>query len=294
MKDREIGIIGGNGFVGKELVKRLRENGVDVLAPTSRETDITNRKSIDEFVKSFRGRTIVLAAGYTNVDDAETELGSAMATRLNVFGTKNVAEAAEKEGKHLIYISTDFVFPGTKNYPGPYFSYTGTATINSPSIGEYARSKILGEKIVKTTLENYVIVRISYPFGNLESEKDFIRKIIWLVEMGHPLWSDQNITITYLPDLASKITQIDYENLRGVLHVARWPRTTPYDIGEFIFQNYVTSASEVRSGSLEKFMEGRTPRPLNGGLVPSEKRVDLKDWKNAVDMTIYSHYPSKG
>src|SRR5258708_11675276 len=268
MRENDIAVIGGSGFVGKQILDYFFENGISYFAPTSREVDITNRKSVDEFVKSFKGKTIALVAGYANVDDAQTEFGKAMADRLNVLGTLNVAESAESEGKLLAYVSTNFVFSGTKKHPGPFFPYSETASISSPDIGEYARSKLMGERIVKNTLENYVIVRISNPFGNYDSEKDFIRKIVELMEGGYPLWLDQKITLTFLPDLAAKIVQINSENLSRILHVVRWPVTTPYEVGKFIFDNYVIKADEVKEGLLEMYVLGRTPRPLNGGLLP--------------------------
>ncbi len=234
-----------------------------------------------------------MAAAYTDVEGAQTDIGKAIAHKLNVHGTKIVAEETEKEGKFLAYISTCFVFLGTHNYPGPYFSYAKTAELNSPLIGEYARTKLQGEQIIRYTLENYGIFRISYPLGNYNSSKDFARKTIDLIERGYPLWKDQVLTPTHLSDLAAKIMQVDSEEMTGIFHVVRWPPTTPYEIGKFIFDNYKINADEIKGGLMEKYMIGRTLRPLKGGLVPTERKSDIKDWRNAVDETIYSFYPRK-
>lgn len=279
---QELGIIGSSSFVGKEVVRHLFSKNVCFLTPGSKEVDITDPESVDNFVNNFEGRTILLLAAFTKVDGpggAEEKMEKAM--NVNWYGTKNVAEAARKYNKFLIYVSTDFVFPGTHENPGPYFAHCETAHPDSPLIGEYARSKLLGEMVVKSIMNNYAIVRISYPFGDYSSEKDFVRKLIGNIKKGTPLFSDQKITPTYIPDLADAIMKIDEHKMKGIFHIVTWPPTTPYKLGKYIVKHHHISG-EIKKGSMEEFMVDRTPRPLKGGLVPS---VDLtrRHWKTAID-----------
>ncbi|WP_265458409.1 dTDP-4-dehydrorhamnose reductase [Enterococcus sp. HY326] len=151
-------ITGGNGQLGTELRHLLDEQKVDYISTDAAEMDITDAKATMAKVKEVQPSLIYHCAAYTAVDKAEDE-GKELDELINVTGTKNVAAAAKAVGATLVYISTDYVFDGTKK-GGMYQENDAT---NPQS--EYGRTKLLGEQAVQEIMEDYYIVRTSWVFG---------------------------------------------------------------------------------------------------------------------------------
>ncbi|MBL1230760.1 dTDP-4-dehydrorhamnose reductase [Enterococcus sp. BWB1-3] len=151
-------ITGGNGQLGTELRHLLDEQGLEYISTDAGEMDITNLEETKAFISEVKPELIYHCAAYTAVDKAEDE-GKELDEKINVDGTKNVAEAAEAVGAVLVYISTDYVFDGTKK-DGLYQTDDQTNPQN-----EYGRTKLLGEQIVQETMSKYYIIRTSWVFG---------------------------------------------------------------------------------------------------------------------------------
>jgi len=274
-------IIGASGLVGQVVCKILSEKySYDLLTPNHNQLDVSDKKGVVEFIKNSDVDRVILLAANTDVDGAEKDSGKE-ARRVNVDGVVHVAEACKRFNKRLIYISTDFIFEGSKENPGPYRTDSKRPNINTKYIGEYGRSKLLGELQVEKIGGDYTIVRICYPFGNKDSQKDFAIRTIKLLEAGYPLFSDQQFTLTYIPDIATALDKLIKTKSKGVFHVSCHPVTSPFEFGKYLAEKVGLDA-EVKKGSLKKFMVGRTPKPLLGGLVPSKELVD-RNWKDAVD-----------
>lgn len=151
-------LTGGNGQLGTELRHLLDELKVEYVSTDADEMDITNAKQTMQFIKELNPTVIYHCAAYTAVDKAEDE-GKELDEKINVDGTRNVAEAAKTVGATVVYISTDYVFDGTKK-EGQY------RTDDQPNPqNEYGRTKLLGEQIVQEILEDYYIIRTSWVFG---------------------------------------------------------------------------------------------------------------------------------
>lgn len=293
MKDRRVGLIGGSGFVGSEIVTGLQKDGFMLLVPGHSELDITREKEVDDFVRDFNGEAIILTAAYTNVDGAEIE--NIKANLINVEGTKNVAEACKKYGKYLIYLSTDFVFEGNPENPGPYSENDQTAYVHSTVIGEYAKTKIKAENLLEEMIEDGVkiaIIRISYPFGINDSPRDFVNKIASIIMDGGSLYDDQQITPTFIPDLIEAMKVLLQSNESGIYHVATFPPTTPYEMGIYAASQQ-PATMEFNRGSLEQILsqKKRAQRPLKGGLDCEKTKFDLNvefhRWHEAIDKALW-------
>lgn len=151
-------ITGGNGQLGTELRHLLDERKVAYLSTDAEDMDITDAAATLSKVKEIQPTVIFHCAAYTAVDKAEDE-GKELDEKINVEGTRNVAEAAKAVGAKLVYISTDYVFDGTKK-EGLYQPEYPT---NPQS--EYGRTKLLGEQAVQEILTDYYIIRTSWVFG---------------------------------------------------------------------------------------------------------------------------------
>lgn len=151
-------ITGGNGQLGTELRHLLDEKSIAYISTDADEMDITDADQTMAMVKKIQPELIYHCAAYTAVDKAEEE-GKELDEIINVAGTRNVALAAKEVGAKLIYISTDYVFDGTKKDG----MYQPDDPKNPKS--EYGRTKLLGEQAVQEILDDYYIIRTSWVFG---------------------------------------------------------------------------------------------------------------------------------
>lgn len=184
-------IIGANGQLGTELRKLLDEKRIDYTATDSKELDITDKVAVETFFDKNTPKYVYHCAAFTAVDAAEEEPGKGLNQKVNVQGTKNVAEAAEKIGATLIYISTDYVFDG--NNTGMY------TEIDQPNPkNEYGKAKWEGEQIVSSTMSKYYVIRTSWVYG--EFGKNFVFTMLNLAkthdkltvvndQIGRPTWT---------------------------------------------------------------------------------------------------------
>lgn len=184
-------IIGANGQLGTELRKLLDEKRIDYTATDSKELDITDKVAVEIFFDKNTPKYVYHCAAFTAVDAAEEEPGKGLNQKVNVQGTKNVAEAAEKIGATLIYISTDYVFDG--NNTGMY------TEIDQPNPkNEYGKAKWEGEQIVSSTMSKYYVIRTSWVYG--EFGKNFVFTMLNLAkthdkltvvndQIGRPTWT---------------------------------------------------------------------------------------------------------
>ena len=127
-------ITGADGQLGLELQQALKS---ETLIPLVWPAFDLLKPDADAQILAAKPDVIIHAAAYTNVDKAEQEADVAMA--VNADGTERIAKAAEQVGARLIYLSTDYVFDGTKG--GPYIENDAT---NPLSV--YGRSKRAGEE----------------------------------------------------------------------------------------------------------------------------------------------------
>ena len=108
-------ITGYNGQLGYDIKRELLKRGVEesyILATDKDEMDITKRQDVINVVKRFNPDVIFHCAAWTAVDKAEEMVDAVNA--VNVVGTKNLTEASIEVGAKIIYLSTDYVFDGTK------------------------------------------------------------------------------------------------------------------------------------------------------------------------------------
>jgi dTDP-4-dehydrorhamnose reductase len=184
-------LTGGNGQLGTELRHLLDEQGLKYVSTDSNDMDITDAEQTMKFITELKPEIIYHCAAYTAVDKAEDE-GKELNEKINVDGTKNVALAAKAVDATLIYISTDYVFDGTKKDE----LYKVDDQTNAQN--EYGRTKLLGEQVVQEILEKYYIIRTSWVFGQYGHNFVFTmqrlaqtHKQITVVDdqLGRPTWT---------------------------------------------------------------------------------------------------------
>ncbi|MBI4999596.1 NAD(P)-dependent oxidoreductase, partial [Candidatus Gottesmanbacteria bacterium] len=206
-------------------------------------------------------RVILHLAAKTDVDGCEKDklLGkNGDAWRINVEGTKNIVEGAKKSGKNIIYISTDFVFDGTKEF------YNENDEPNP--INWYGATKYEGEKVVKDSGIPYLICRLAFPYrANFEKKKDFVRGILARLKNGEKIAmvTDEIITPTFIDDIAYALDVLIKNDARGTYHLVGSSSHTPFEIAHLIAKIFGLDESLISSTTKETYFANRAPRPFS-------------------------------
>jgi len=277
-------VTGGNGLVGSHFIENYPNAlGNTVLSPNREQLDITMLDSVENFFKLHNPDVVIHFAGFTDVSKAEDERdnkGGACWTT-NVGGTSNLVKAAGKKSAFFIFISTDNVFSGNKQNPGPYYEDFPIEE-NSNLLSWYGWTKAEAENIVKTTLANFVILRISNPIrARYDLKLDYARKIINLFDQDklYPMFEDQYLTLTYINEVTEILKIILEKWLTGIFHVSSKNLFTPYKLANFLIEKARGKKQAVRPISIEDFLKINPSRyPHYGGLKVdrTEKLLDLK------------------
>ena len=208
---------GLSGMVGTRVAEILSDNFEFEDISLATGIDITDKKSVDRVISESESKIILHLAAKTDVDSCEDDkvLGEeGAAWQINVVGTENIIEAAKANGKRVIYISTDFVFNGTKD---------GYQEDDKPNpVSWYGYTKYQGEERLSTSDVSFTVLRISYPYRNLfEQKKDFVHRIIDQLKIDGKIMAvrDHIITPTFIDDIAFGLSVFLKRNISGIYHL---------------------------------------------------------------------------
>ncbi len=235
-------IFGATGLLGKALMREWQ--GDEVVGLGSKDVDIRSQKQVTEAIRLHRPEWVVLAAAYTDVDGCETH--SQLAFDVNCHGAANVAKACAQENARLLFLSTDYVFDGTKRTP-----YETDDPISPQTV--YGKSKAVAEAEIRSAHPEACILRTSWVFG--VGGKCFPDTILKLAATRAELdvVNDQRGSPTYTVDLARTIMQLCRKDARGVLHATNREDCTWYDFAvEIVARAQLTT--RVRPTSSDKFV----------------------------------------
>ncbi len=285
---------GADGLVGSRFTD-LYHKDTQVITPKVTELDITDKKALREYFakNSSDFDCVINFAAITDVDGAEKERGNeeGLTWKVNVGGVENIASECRKHSKYLIQISTDFVFPGSEATPGPY-TEDDTLPTSPERIGWYGWTKRVAEERAEKIWEKTAILRITYPYRAQYAPKiDFARNILELFDEGrlYPMFSDQQMTPSFIDEIAKVLYLLIEEKKTGVFHSASADVTSPYEFASYLLEKARGVKGVVKKGSMQEFLKapGRTPRSRLAGLKveKTEARLDIKfmTWRVAVE-----------
>ncbi len=226
-------VIGGSGLLGYKVAKMASNEhetfltynyrSIQVEGCTALKLDKCDRKAVFELLEKIKPDVVVDTAALHNVDYCETHPEEAW--KVNVEGTRNVAEACKKIGAKIIFISTDYVFDGTKGY------YTEEDTPNPLSY--YAKTKLEAEKTIQSLDVNYIIARPSVIYGWNPNEVSGLKSssgksvnfVVWALqklEKGEEIKAvtDQYSSPTLADNLAEALLVMASSEKQGIYHTA--------------------------------------------------------------------------
>lgn len=185
---------GGSGLLGKEIIKL----DPSIIAPSHEEMDITDSVSVERTLAKHKPDIVLHLAAATK--PPEHEKNPELGLRVNIVGTANVALAAQKLSKRLVYTSTDYLYVGR----GPHEETEAVL----PAY-KFAWSKLGGEAAV-LLVSNSLVLRLS--FGPVPFPWEKVYKGQW----NSKLYADEMAPLVFA---AAKSSAIGIMNIGG-------PRTT--------------------------------------------------------------------
>lgn len=268
-------ITGASGLLGSKIVELTGENyeviplhNTKPLHLNSSKLDIANRKEVFSLFRKTKPNVAIHTAAETNVDKCEIQ--KKLAWKINVEGTRNVAEACSKIGARMVYISTDYVFNGEKGL------YVEEDTPNP--INRYGVTKLEGEKQVKKLCKNYVILRTSVLYGWHSWKQNFVT---WVI---NSLKQKKEISIVEdhfnTPTLADNLAEITIEavqkNLRGLYHASGSQRISRYEFAQQITKTFNLNQSLTKPIKMKQITAWTAKRPKDSSLNINKIRELLK------------------
>jgi dTDP-4-dehydrorhamnose reductase len=202
------------------------------------------------------------------VDKCETDKEHAW--RVNVEGTRNLAEACGKINAKLVGISTDYVFDGEK---GLYDEDDCPNPINN-----YGITKLEAEKQVISNCNEYAILRTSVLYGGHPWKQNFVT---WVIDK---LKQQQEITVVAdhynTPTLANNLSEMALEvvrrNLRGLYHASGCERISRYEFAKQIALNFNLDPNLIKPVKMSQITAWVAKRPRDSSLDTSKIQQQLK------------------
>ena len=261
---------GLTGLVGSHIAEMLSSEYEFFNMDLTVGVDITDKNKVAEFVKKHPAKVMLHLAAYTNVNGAfeQTNDKEGICYKVNVEGTKNIAQVCKENNIYLIHVSTDFVFSGEKNEP-----YVETDA-RSP-IEWYGQTKAWAEEEVEKILDHYVIARIGWPFrAKFEAKPDIVAKTKQSLIDGtlYPQFSDMIITPTYVDDIARAMKIIFKKQPQGIFHLNSSTSLSPFELAKKIATAFDLDSASVKEGSLEEYLK-TTDRPYQKTSKISNKKA---------------------
>ena len=220
-------VTGYAGQLGWDTVRQLEARGIECRGVDMQDFDLTDGQAVKNYVQEYRPSVIVHCAAYTGVDKAESQ--PEICAAVNGMGTVNVVRAALSVGAKLVFISTDYVFPGTGDKPYQVDDPYGPQNV-------YGMSKVQGEDAVRSLMTRYFILRTSWVFG--KNGRNFVRTMLKLGAEKKEIRvvNDQIGSPTYTQDLARVICDMIITDKYGIYHVRNEGFLSWYDFAKMIME----------------------------------------------------------
>lgn len=280
MKNRRTLVLGANGQLGLALGE-LYSNDPSVDFATRETIDLSSAEAFGS-VNWDNYHTVINAAAYTAVDEAETPAGRALAWQVNVAAVATLARACAKHRITLVHVSSDYVFDGTKS-----------AHIEDEPfapLGVYGQTKAAGDTVVATVPRHYIL-RTSWVIGD---GNNFVATMSSLAKRGikPKVVNDQYGRLTFTQDLAAAINhlltaQADY----GTYNVSNTgPARAWSEIAADVYEALGESRESITGVTTEEYFAGKqaAPRPTHSAFDLS--KIQASGFTPAAEDERLKHY----
>jgi dTDP-4-dehydrorhamnose reductase len=282
-------ITGAGGLVGSKIVRHLlatqevpiyaiyRRPPGAILTSTGRFKqyilDLATSSEIATIIMATKPELVLHVAAMTNVDACERERELAYA--VNVASTATIARACAISGARLVYVSTDYVFDGSDEHPGPYAE---DAPVHP--LGYYGLTKLQGEEAVQEYCAgrtSWAICRTAVVYGFAPDVR--LNFALWLLSelrAGHTVRVviDQFNTPTIADHLAEMLIAVGQRGSNGIYHTAGGDYLDRFSFARQLAAAFALDASLLQPITTAELRQP-APRPLRSGLLCHRIRMEL-------------------
>jgi dTDP-4-dehydrorhamnose reductase len=264
---------------GGMLAGAFRKTHPDYLTFSHSDLDLTDYDRVRAVLREQRPKTVINCAAYTNVTRAEEDPAAAFA--INGTAAGNLAQTCHEVDARLVHLGTDFIFPGRPR--GNYREDEPTEPVN-----RYGASKLDGERRIAEATEDYLILRISWLYGN--EGRNFVSTIGDMLRQKEEvrIVADQYNKTTYALDVVRAVDRLLELNASGIYHFANEGVISRFDftleIARLLSEHEPVKCRIVPIPASE--YPDPTPRPVNSSLNCSKYERftgwNIPDWKDAL------------
>jgi dTDP-4-dehydrorhamnose reductase len=278
-------IAGGGGQLATALRQVAWPGGWDIVHAGRPALDLADPERAACFVRAAAPDLLINAAAFTAVDRAEDE--PALAMRINAEAPAAMAEALRPNGGRFVFLSSDYVFDGTK--PAPYLESDTTAPLSA-----YGLSKQAGEAAVLAADPGHLVVRTSWVFSpwgtnfvktmlRLGAERDEVRVV-----------ADQQGCPAFAPDLAVALAGLSTAAAAGDLSGGIYHAANAGEVSWHGFAAAIYASAARRGARVPRLVAipaaefgAKARRPANGVLggrrLMAETGIAMRPWSAALD-----------
>ncbi|MDO5564292.1 MAG: dTDP-4-dehydrorhamnose reductase [Eubacteriales bacterium] len=269
-------VTGTNGQLGFDICNELKKRNIEYISTDIKDMDITNKNSVESFIKTHSPDAIIHCAAYTQVDKAEEDIENCY--KVNVDGTKNLASVCKNLDIPMMYFSTDYVFDGKGVEAFKVFDKASPQSV-------YGKTKYQGEEVIRELLKKFFIIRTSWVFG--VNGHNFVETMIKLSQNHNEIKvvNDQIGSPTYTFDLAKLSVDMILTEKYGIFHATNEGFCSWADFAKEIFKIKKIN-TKVIPVSTEEYGLSKAKRPKNSRLDKSTLTINgfelLPAWEDAL------------
>ena len=250
-------ITGAGGQLGTDLALHCAASGDDVIALRHADLEVSDRDATLQAVLSTSPDVVFHAAAWTAVDDCEADPDRAF--RDNALAVRWVAEACRRSGAHLVHLSTDYVFDGTKT--GPYHEWDVPAPRSV-----YGASKLAGEQEAREHCPETAVVRTAWVMG--VHGRNMLKTVLGLRHREELAFvEDQRGCPTFTADLAVALRRLAVARIPGTFHLTNAGEDTWHGFARAVLEASGEDPDKVRAIRTDELDPPRpAARPANSVL----------------------------
>lgn len=275
MKDMKVFVIGASGFIGNMLLNYFsREYDIHNIQGSFYShhcnglvyLDMTDKYLVNKVIESFKPNVIIHPAANPNVEYCEEHPKETW--HINVYGSKNIIESAKNIRSKLVFFSSDYIFDGTN---GPY----SEDDVPNP-ISEYGRQKLAIERLIKSFLEDYLIIRTTVVYGWERNGKNFVTQVIKNLANGKPMKIpyDQIGSPTYANNMIQAVKRLIELDKSGIYNISGSDLMDRYTFATRISEIFDLDKNMLIPVTTKELGQ-KAKRPLNAGMKIEKLQKDM-------------------